>query len=65
MPDKGIQTVLQGLKMTARESEIVVEVDIPEKVVADFIRTVPGTKQEAAAPISTPRKPVRKKRTKR
>ena len=32
------QTILQALKMFARESEIVMEADIPEKIVADFIR---------------------------
>ena len=36
VPDKDAQTILQALKMTARESEIVLEADIPEKVVADF-----------------------------
>lgn len=59
VPDKGAQTVLQTLKMTARESEIVIEADIPDKVVADFIRTTPATKAESK-PAS---RPVRKKRT--
>jgi hypothetical protein len=59
-PDKGAQTILQSLTMTARESEIVVEADIPEKYVADFIR--PAPKDATATPA--PRRPVRKKRTK-
>jgi len=61
IPDKGAQTILQSLKMTARESEIVLEADIPEKVVADLIRSTPK-KQEA--PQTAPKRPVRKKRTK-
>src|SRR4029079_5193789 len=33
VPYKDAQTILKALKMTARESEIVVEADIPDKVV--------------------------------
>lgn len=62
VPDKGAQTILQSVKMEAKESEIVVEADIPEKVVADFIRTPPKAKAETSKPA--PRRPVRKKRTK-
>ena len=61
VPDKGAQTILQSLKMTARESEIVLEADIPEKVVADYLLTPPKTKTEATKPA--PKRPVRKKRT--
>ncbi|HEU5459485.1 MAG TPA: hypothetical protein VFU83_03290 [Pyrinomonadaceae bacterium] len=60
VPDKNAQTILQTLKMTARDSEIVIEADIPEKMVADFIRTPPAAKTEAK-PAS--RRPVRRKRT--
>jgi len=62
VPDKGAQTILQSLKMSAKESEIVVEADIPEKVVADFLRSPPKAKEEVTKPA--PRRPVRKKRTK-
>jgi hypothetical protein len=60
VPDKQAQTILQSLKMSARESEIVWEADIPEKVVADFLKPKP------APPPTTkpaPRPPARKKRT--
>jgi hypothetical protein len=62
VPDKNAQTILQTLKMTTRESEIVIEADIPEKMVADFIRSAPtpAAKTEAK-PAST--RPVRRKRT--
>lgn len=63
VPDKNAQTILQTLKMTAKESEIVIEADIPEKVVADFLKPSPKVKDEAATKPAT-RRPVRKKRTK-
>lgn len=62
VPDKSAQTILQSLKMSAKDSEIVIEADIPEKVVADFIRQPPKAK-EAAVTKPAPRRPVRKKRT--
>ena len=63
VPDKNAQTILQTLKMFARESEIVWEADIPEKTVADFIRTQSTPKKEEPAKSSAPKRPVRKKRT--
>ena len=61
VPDKNAQSILQTVKMSARESEIVWEADIPEKVVADFIRNPPKTKSETTKPAT--RTPVRRKRT--
>jgi hypothetical protein len=61
VPDKNAQTILQTLKMMAKESEIVIEADIPEKMVADFIRSAP--KDPAASSKPAPKRPVRKKRT--
>jgi len=62
IPDKQAQTLLQNLKMSARDNEIVWEADIPDKTVADFIRTTPGTKEPAKS-APAPKRPVRKKRT--
>ena len=59
VPDKGAQTILQSVKMFPRESEIVVEADIPEKVVADYFR--PAKRIEAKKPAA--KQPVRRKRT--
>ena len=42
-------------------AEVVIEADIPEKVIADFIRTPPAAKAEANKPA--PRRTVKKKRT--
>lgn len=65
VPDKQAQAILQTLKMTTRENEIVWEADIPENVVADFIRSTPKTTEAAASKPAptTPKRPVRKKRT--
>ncbi len=64
VPDKNAQTILQTLKMSPRDNEIVIEAEIPEKVVADFIKST-GRKEEPAtksAPKPATRRPVRKKR---
>lgn len=70
VPDKQAQTILQSLKMSARENEIVWEADIPEKTVADYIRTeskatTTSVSKPAPKPVKT-RKPVLpKKRTRK
>jgi len=56
VPDKQAQTILQSLKMSARDNEIVWEADIPEKTVADFMRPTPKTVTSISAP---PPKPVK------
>jgi hypothetical protein len=63
VPDKNAQTILQSLKMTAKENEIVWEADIPGKTVADFFK--PSPKVATSSPVIIParrRAPVRKKR---
>jgi hypothetical protein len=67
MPDKNVQTILQSLKMTARENEIVLEADIPEKTVADFILGAPkmSDAKATAPPASSPRRPFNNKTNKR
>jgi hypothetical protein len=69
VPDKRAQTILQTLKMSVRDNEIVWDADIPEQMVVDFIKMGP-TPKKAEAPASNPAKstpakrPNRKKRTK-
>lgn len=63
VPDKDAQMMLKALKMTARESEIVVEADIPDKVVADMLKSATASKPAAATTKPAPKRPVRKKRT--
>ena len=61
VPDKNAQTIMQTLKMTVRDNEIVIEADIPETMVADFIRTAPPAAPKVEAkPAGT--RPVRRKR---
>jgi hypothetical protein len=66
VPDKDAQSMLKALKLAAKDNEILVEAEIPDKVVADLIKSVtapPVKKVEAASPKPAPRRPVRKKRT--
>jgi len=65
VPDKDAQTMLKALKMTARESEIVLEADIPDKVVADMLKSAskPATKEPAKTSAPATKRPVRKRRT--
>lgn len=61
VPDKRAETILKTLKMEARDSEIVIEADIPDKMVADLIRTAPATVPKAETKPGT--RPARRKRT--
>jgi hypothetical protein len=66
VPDKDAQTMLKAVKMSARENEIVVEADIPDKVVAEMLKSATAPKAPKAsvtAPAKSSRRPVRKKRT--
>ena len=61
VPDKQAQSILQSVKMSPRESEIVWEADIPEKVVADFFKPKPATPATTKKPATRPA--ARRKRT--
>ena len=63
VPDKQAQSVLQSIKMTPRENEIVWEADIPEQAIADIFKAADKPSTVAPKPATT-RKPVRRKRTK-
>ena len=66
IPDKNAQDVLKQLTLSAKESEVVIEGTIPDKVVADLIRPKP-TEAAATKTVSTPtppRKTTRKRRRK-
>jgi hypothetical protein len=62
VPDKDAKTILQSIEMSARESEIVWEADIPEKVVADYLKPTPKAAETTSTKPASKR-PVRKKRT--
>ena len=59
LPDKEAQMILQSLKVSPRENEIVWEADIPEKTVIEFMKPKPA-EAKTTAPA---KRPVRKKRT--
>ena len=62
VPDKKAQSILQTIKMTPQENEIVWEAAIPEQVVAELFKPSPpkvDAKQTSPAPKRTP---VRRKR---
>lgn len=61
VPDKAAQNVLSNLKLAANENEVVLSADIPQQLVADFIRE--QTKPAAKTVTSPAKSPVRKKRT--
>ena len=62
VPDKQAQTILQSVKMLARESEVVWEADIPEKVVAEYLKPKPVVITSTSTKPA-PRPATRKKRT--
>jgi hypothetical protein len=67
VPDKQVQSLVQSIKMTPKENEIVWEADIPEKTIADLMAPVkkvePATASVPPAKKTPARRPVRKKRS--
>lgn len=64
IPDKQAQTILQGIKMAAKDNEVVIEADIPGQMILDLVRQQTAPKAAATPAKSTqPKRPV--KRTKR
>lgn len=64
VPDKQVQSVLQTIKMTPKDNEIVWEADIPETVIADLLKPKAAAPAASETKASTPaRRPVRKKRS--
>ena len=64
IPDKTAQTILQSLKLTAKDNEVMIEADIPFQLIADLVREQSKPKEVSAPAQKKPAKrPVR--RTKR
>lgn len=67
VPDKQVQSLVQSIKMTPKENEIVWEADIPEKAIADLLapakKVEPATVSMPATKKTPARRPVRKKRS--
>jgi hypothetical protein len=62
VPDKQAQTILQSIKMTPRDNEVVWEADIPEKMVVDLFMSPPKAATKEVQAPAPPRRPVRKRR---
>jgi hypothetical protein len=65
--DKTAQAIMKSLKLTARESEVLIEADIPLQMIVDFIREQTKPKVDPPA-TSAPKKPAPRRpatRTKR
>jgi hypothetical protein len=62
LPDKEAQSILQTIKMSPKDNEVVWEADIPEKVLTDMFAPKPPP-PPAATTKPAPRRPIRKKRT--
>ena len=65
IPDKAVQAMLQSFKMTAKESEVVFEADVPIQVFADMIREQMKPKKDEAATSTAPKKPATRRPTSR
>jgi hypothetical protein len=64
VPDKQVQAILQTVKMSPKDNEVVWEADIPDKVVAlIFAPPTPKITISAPPPKPTPKRPIRRKRT--
>jgi hypothetical protein len=65
VPDKQAQTIMQSIKLSAKENEVAIEADIPGQTIADLFRPSPKSKGDAPAPAPAKKstRPVR--RTKR
>jgi hypothetical protein len=51
------------MKITPQENEIVWNLDIPQQVIVDALKPKPAAAKTEAKPTVTPRRPVRRKRT--
>lgn len=68
IPDKAAQAILQSFKMTAKESEVVFEADVPIQLFADMIREQMTPKKAEPTTSTAPKKPATRRpatRTKR
>jgi hypothetical protein len=58
-----IANALKEMKITPQENEIVWNLDIPQQVIVDALKPKPAAARTEAKPTVTPRRPVRRKRT--
>lgn len=56
-------TIMKSVKMMPRDNEVVWEADIPQQVIADVLKPKPAASKTDAKPAPTPKRRVRRKRT--
>lgn len=63
VPDKSGQSVIDSLKLTATDNEVVLHADVPQQIVIDFLKSQMEPKKQDAAATSQPavKKPVKKR----
>jgi len=64
IPDKSAQAILQSLKLTAKDNEVMIEADFPLQMITDLIREETKPKAEAT-PTSAPKKSSTRRSTTR
>ncbi len=62
IPDKNAQTVLSSLTITPTETEVLLQADISQQAVADFIREETKPKQQEVSKPVSPAKPATRRR---
>ena len=62
IPDKTAQTILKGLKLTAKDNEVMIEADFPLQMIVDLIREQSKPTEAAPPAKKKPRRPVQRKR---
>ncbi|HKR12860.1 MAG TPA: hypothetical protein VJT15_12445 [Pyrinomonadaceae bacterium] len=65
VPDKKAQTVLQSVKMSAKDNEVMIEADIPGQMIVDLFRPTPKAKTGEPPPPAPAKKSTPVRRTKR
>jgi hypothetical protein len=65
--DKQAQSILQSIKLTPQEDEILWQADVPDKAITDMFAPKPAPPVSAVKPATvkttTPRRPIQKKRS--
>lgn len=56
-------TIMKSVKLMPKDNEVVWEADIPQQAIADAMKPKPAAAKTEAKPAASPRRPVRRKRT--
>jgi len=56
-------TIMKSIKLMPQDNEVVWEADIPQQAIAEALKPKPAAAKTEAKPVTSPRRPVRRKRT--